>query len=54
MLDTPDRDNSSGWRELKIVQSNILSLRSDLSGKFVKLYTDNQHVVHIAKKAALN
>jgi len=51
MFDTQDRDKSSTWRELT-VQNNILSLKSDLSGKFVKLYTDNQNVVQIIKRAA--
>ena len=52
MFDTQDRDNSFTWRELKTTQSNILSLKSDLSGKFLKLYTDNQNVVQIVKRAA--
>lgn len=45
MFDTQDRENSFTWKKMKTVQSNILSLRSDLSGKFIKLYTDNQNVV---------
>jgi hypothetical protein len=38
---------SSTFRELKAVQFAIESLKATLSGKFVKLYTDNQNVVRI-------
>lgn len=44
-----DRDKSSTWRELRKVENNISSFKSELEGKFVKLYTDNKHVVHIVK-----
>lgn len=53
MFDTQDIDNSSTWRELKTVQNNILSLKSDLSGKFVKLHTDNQYVAQIVQKGSM-
>jgi len=53
MFDTQDRDKSSTSRELKTVQNNIQSLKSDLSGKFVKVYTDNENVVQIAKKCCM-
>jgi hypothetical protein len=48
MWEKQDRDKSSTWRELKTVANNIQSLKNDLSGKFVKIYTDNQNVVSIA------
>ncbi|CAG2189962.1 unnamed protein product [Mytilus edulis] len=50
MFDGHERSKSSTWRELKTVEKNISSFKSDLTGKFVKLYTDNQNVVQIVKK----
>ena len=47
MFDESDKNQSSTYRELKAVQFVLLSLRSHLSGRFVKLYTDNQNVVRI-------
>jgi hypothetical protein len=41
------------WRELKTVANNIHSLKNDLSGKFVKIYTDNQNVVSIVNKGSM-
>lgn len=46
-------NKSSTWRELKTVENNILSLKSDLSGKLIKLYTDNQNVVQIITKGSM-
>jgi hypothetical protein len=48
-----ERDKSSTWRELKTVANNIQSLKNDLSGKFVKIYTDNQNVVSIVNKGSM-
>lgn len=53
MFDEQDRNKSSTWRELKTVENNILSLKSDLSGKLIKLYTDNQNVVQIITKGSM-
>ncbi|VDH92658.1 Hypothetical predicted protein [Mytilus galloprovincialis] len=53
MFDGLDRDKSSTWRELKTVENNISCFKSELAGKFVKLYTDNQNVVHIVKKGSM-
>ena len=44
---------SSTFRELKAVQFAIESLKTTLSGKFVKLYTDNQNVVHIVSVGSM-
>jgi hypothetical protein len=41
MWEKQDRDKSSTWRELETVANNIQSLENDLSGKFVKIYTNN-------------
>jgi hypothetical protein len=40
-------------RELKTVANNIQSLKNDLSGKFVKIYTDNKNVVSIVNKGKM-
>ncbi|XP_063416210.1 uncharacterized protein LOC134697851 [Mytilus trossulus] len=53
MFDGHERSKSSTWRELKTVEKNISSFKSDLTGKFVKLYTDNQNVVQIVKKGSM-
>jgi hypothetical protein len=48
-----NRDQSSTWRELKTIANNIQFLKNDLSGKFVKIYTDNQNVVSIVNKGSM-
>jgi hypothetical protein len=53
MWEKQDRDKSSTWRELKTVANNIQSLKNDLSGKFVKIYTDNKNVVSIVNKGSM-
>ena len=53
MWEKQDRDKSSTWRELKTVANNIQSLKNDLSGKFVIIYTDNQNVVSIVNKGSI-
>ena len=52
-VEKQDRDKSSTWRELKTVANNIQSLKNDLSGKFVKIYTDNQNVLSIVNKGSM-
>jgi hypothetical protein len=54
MWEKQDRDKSSTWRELKTVANNIQSLKNDLSGTFVKIYTDNKNVVSIVNKGSMN
>ena len=50
MWDEIEQMKSSAWRELKSICIIIDSLQSFLCGKLVKVYTDNQTVVHIACK----
>ena len=38
---------------MKTVANNIQSLNNDLSGKFVKIYTDNKNVVSIVTKGSM-
>ena len=38
---------------MKTVANNIQSLKNYLSGKFVKIYTDNQNVVSIVNKGSM-
>ena len=54
MFDDNTINESSTFRELKAVQYAICSLKSLLSCKFVKLYTDNQNVVRIVSVGSMN
>ncbi|KAK3090119.1 hypothetical protein FSP39_009337 [Pinctada imbricata] len=48
-----EKNKSSTWRELKTICLVLKGLGSDLSGKLVKIYTDNQNVVRIACKGSM-
>ncbi|KAK3086407.1 hypothetical protein FSP39_017996 [Pinctada imbricata] len=48
-----EKNKSSTWRELKTIFLVLKGLGSDLSGKLVKIYTDNQNVVRIACKGSM-
>ena len=47
MFDEIEASESSTFRELKAVEFSLRSFSTILTGKFVKLYTDNQNVVRI-------
>ena len=47
MFNEDERKQSSTYRELIAVDFVLKSLKSHLSGMFVKLYSDNQNVVRI-------
>jgi hypothetical protein len=47
MFDENEIKQSSTFRELKAVEFVLRTLHSHLSGRFVKLYSDNQNVVRI-------
>ena len=49
-----EQSESSTWRELKTVLLIVQSLQSLLSGKLVKIYTDNQNTVRIATKGSMS
>lgn len=53
MWDDCEKHRSSTWRKLKTVQVILLSLAEELSGRLVKLFTDNQNVVRIACKGSM-
>lgn len=44
---------SSTWRELKAVQFGLECMHTQLAGKLVKVYTDNQNVVHICQVGSM-
>lgn len=44
---------SSTWRELKSVKFILESMSRQLAGKLVKIYTDNQNVVHICQVGSM-
>ena len=46
MWNNSERSKSSTWRELKTISVIIESLHKDLTGKIVKIYTDNQNILH--------
>ena len=47
MFNETDMQKSSTFRELRAVEFSLKSFSTQLHGKFVKLYTDNQNVVRI-------
>ena len=53
MWEIEDRTKSSTWRELKTLENILYSISNQLSGKLVKLYTDNQNVTRIVKKGSM-
>jgi hypothetical protein len=46
-------EQSSTFRELKAAEFVLLALHSHLSGRFVKLYSDNQNVVRIVNVGSM-
>ena len=46
-LNETDMQKSSTFRELRAVEFSLKSFSTQLHGKFLKLYTDNQNVVRI-------
>ena len=46
-LNETDMQKSSTFRELRAVEFSLKSFSTQLHGKFMKLYTDNQNVVRI-------
>lgn len=53
MWDDFKKCRSSTWNELKALQIILLSLAEILSGRSVKIFTDNQNVVRIACKGSM-
>ena len=53
MWEIEDRTKRSTWRELKTLENILYSISNQLSGKLVKLYTDNQNVTRIVKKGSM-
>ena len=53
MWDDIEKCKSSTWRELKSLEIILLSLKDVLSGRLVKIFTDNQNVVRIACKGSM-
>ena len=47
------KKQSSTFRELKAAEFVLLALHSHLSGRFVKLYSDNQNVVRIVNVGSM-
>jgi hypothetical protein len=48
-----DKLKSSTWRELRTLEFLLDSLKSQLYGKLVKIYTDNQNVVRICQVGSM-
>ncbi|XP_071123255.1 uncharacterized protein [Mytilus edulis] len=53
MWDKSEKTKSSTWRELKAVSNILQSVHNQLSGKLVKIYTDNQNVTKIIRKGSM-
>lgn len=53
MFTEQEKFMSSTWRELKAVQFVLESMHTQLAGKLVKVYTDNQNVVHICQVGSM-
>ncbi|XP_063436370.1 uncharacterized protein LOC134717808 [Mytilus trossulus] len=53
MWDKSEKTKSSSWRELKAVSNILQSVHNQLSGKLVKIYTDNQNVTKIIRKGSM-
>ena len=47
------KKQSSTFRELKAAEFVLLALHSHLSGRFVKLYSDNQNVARIVNVGSM-
>ena len=52
MFDDFVKSQSSTYRELKALQNALVSFKSFISGKFVKVYSDNQNTVRIVSKGS--
>ena len=48
-----DKLKSSTWRELRTLEFLLDSLKSQLYGKLVEIYTDNQNVVRICQVGSM-
>jgi hypothetical protein len=48
-----DKLKSSTWQELRTLEFLLDSLKSQLYGKLVKIYTDNQNVVRICQVGSM-
>lgn len=53
MWTSEESGKSSTWREMKAVETTLLSSADKISNRTVKVYTDNQNVVKIVKSGSM-